>query len=201
VNATAPILTTFFAPNTFIPSSATQIGLSNLSANATDRNFGFFANVPGSIGDQVFQDLNRNNVFDATDLAVPHVVVRLYRDGNNNKMPDAGEFVRSVTTDSRGKYLFADLAEGHYVVEVDLADPNLPGGLAMAPPHLAATILPSEDLMTVDFPLKRVLSLSVSPTGSAVPGSRLTYSIGANYPEVTQLNNVVVSNTLPLGTS
>lgn len=201
VDANAPALTTFFAPNTFKPSSATQIGLSSLSANATNRNFGFFANVPGSIGDQVFQDLNRNNVFDDSDLAVPHVAVKLYRDGNNNKVPDAGEFVRSVVTDNRGKYLFDDLAEGHYVVEVDLADPNLPGGLAMAPPYLAASILPSEDLLTVDFPLKRVLSLSVSPTGAAVPGSRLTYSIGANYPEVTQLNNVVVSNTLPLGTS
>lgn len=201
VDTDSAALPVFFDPYTFKPSSPAQIGLSALSANAIDRNFGFFANVPGSIGDQVFQDLNRNGVFDSGDLAVPHVSVKLYRDANNNKMPDAGEFVRAMPADSRGKYLFDDLAEGHYVVEVDLADPNLPGGLAMSPPYLAVSIQPSEERLDIDFPLKRVLSLSVSPTGAAAPGSRLTYSIGANYPQVTQLSNVTVSNILPAGTT
>lgn len=201
VSTTAPALTTFFDPFTFKPSSPARIALGSLSANTSGRNFGFFADRPASIGDQVFQDLNRNGVYDSGDLPIPRVTVKLYRDLNNNKAPNAGEYLREVVTDNRGQYLFTDLSGDNYISEVDLTDPDLPGGLALAPPHIAVTILPSEQNLNIDFALKRVLSLTVSPTGTVAPGSRLTYSLQANYPQVGQFNNVTVTDTIPTGTT
>ncbi len=201
VSTTAPALTTFFNPFTFKPSSPARIAIGSLTANTSGRNFGFFADRPASIGDQVFQDLNRNGVFDSGDLAIPRVTVKLYRDINNNKAPGAGEYLREVVTDNRGQYLFTDLSGDNYIAEVDLTDPDLPGGLALAPPHIAVTVLPSEENLNIDFALKRVLSLSVSPTGTVAPGSRLTYSLQANYPQVGQFTNVAVTDTIPTGTT
>lgn len=197
----APALTAFFTPNSYKPSSPVEVEVKNLASNVTERNFGLFADLPGSIGDQVFQDTNRNGIFDAGDIALPHVTVRLYRDENNNKLPDPNEFVREMSTNSAGKYLFEDVGEGDYVVEVDLDDPDIPVGLTLVPSHLPVTVLPSEHRLDIDFPLKRVLSLQVSPSGAALPGARLTYTLNANYPHAVQMGSIIVSNPIPTGTT
>jgi uncharacterized repeat protein (TIGR01451 family) len=201
VNATSPALASFFQPNSFTHSSPSNVEILSLQSNTTEINFGFFADLPGSIGDQVFQDLNRNGVFDTGDIPVPGVTVRLFHDVNNNKTPDAGEFVREMPTNSQGRYHFTELGEGDYVVSIDVADPNLPTGTTIQPPHRAVTVLPAEDRMDIDFPLSRVLSLAVSPAGTALPGDRLNYSLSANYPLLAQFGAVTISNPIPAGTT
>jgi len=201
VNATSPALPAFFQPNSFTHSSPSNVELLGLSADASGVNFGFFADLPGSIGDQVFQDLNRNGVFDAGDIPVPGVTMKLYQDLNNNKQPDAGEFVREMPTNSQGRYHFTELGEGDYVVAIDIADPSLPIGTTIQPPHRAVTVLPAEDRLDIDFPLSRVLTLAVNPAGTALPGDRLTYSLTANYPQLAQFGAVTVTNPIPQGAS
>lgn len=70
-----------------------------------------------SIGDVVWNDVNRNGLQDVGELGVPNVTVRLL-DGSgvavNN--PSTG-LPYVVATDADGKYLFADLADGNYIIE------------------------------------------------------------------------------------
>ncbi len=66
----------------------------------------------GVIGDVVWFDKNNNGKFDAGDFnAGPGVVVNL--------LDENGNFIQTTTTDGNGRYLFTDLPEGNYIVEID----------------------------------------------------------------------------------
>ncbi|MFN7115713.1 MAG: SdrD B-like domain-containing protein, partial [Saprospiraceae bacterium] len=67
--------------------------------------------VPASIGNQVWVDNNRNNIFDGGDSPLAGVTVRLYR-CTNTTQPLAAQ-----TTGSNGLYLFSNLAPGSYRLE------------------------------------------------------------------------------------
>jgi hypothetical protein len=70
--------------------------------------------VPASIGNQVWVDNNRNNVFDGGDVTLGGVTVKLYR-CDTSTTPLATQ-----TTGSNGLYLFGNLAPGSYKVEFGL---------------------------------------------------------------------------------
>lgn len=74
----------------------------------------------GSIGDFVWNDLNRNGIQEAGEPGASGVVVDLLDCGGN--------FIRSVTTNGNGGYSFTGLAAGCYLVRV-----NLPGGYQFSP--------------------------------------------------------------------
>ncbi|MBI5727571.1 MAG: choice-of-anchor A family protein, partial [Ignavibacteriales bacterium] len=63
-----------------------------------------------AVGDFVWKDVNQNGVQDAGEPGMAGVVVKLY-DCNDN-------FIATTTTDSLGKYGFANLAAGSYYVQV-----------------------------------------------------------------------------------
>lgn len=67
--------------------------------------------VPASIGNQVWVDNNRNNIFDGGDASLGNVTVRLYR-CDNSTTP-----IASQTTGANGLYLFSNLAPGSYKLE------------------------------------------------------------------------------------
>ncbi|MEM7130419.1 MAG: SdrD B-like domain-containing protein, partial [Chloroflexota bacterium] len=89
---------------------------------ATDANtnltvdFGFYE--PLSLGNQVWLDSNDNGVVDGTEAGIDGVVVNLYRDDDQDGTPDGGA-IDSQTTADGGFYLFDNLSEGFYVVEID----------------------------------------------------------------------------------
>jgi hypothetical protein len=62
-----------------------------------------------SIGDFVWEDLNRNGIQDSGEPGIPGVTVNLYTCD--------GTLVASTTTDAGGNYLFSDLMPGSYYVE------------------------------------------------------------------------------------
>lgn len=66
--------------------------------------------VPGSIGNQVWVDNNRNNIFDGGDGTLAGVTVRLYRCDSTNTL------LASQTTGANGLYLFSNLMPGNYRV-------------------------------------------------------------------------------------
>jgi SdrD B-like domain/Secretion system C-terminal sorting domain len=85
----------------------------NFAAGATQRDnrsldAGIFS-TRAALGDKVFDDLNGDGVQDANEPGVPGVTVILYA-------ADGVTVVSSAVTDQNGKYLFANLNAGTYVV-------------------------------------------------------------------------------------
>ena len=105
-----------------------------------DQDFGYTADVPGSIGNQVFNDTNADGEYqpDGVDgiagtaddeTPIEGVTLDLYQDTNGNGQIDPGEpKIGSTVTDAAGNYLFAGLPGGDYNVKVTDEDGKL-GGL------------------------------------------------------------------------
>ena len=71
----------------------------------------------GVIGDFVWFDKTQNGKFDGADFnAGPGVLVNL--------LDENGNFIKSTTTDANGRYLFTDLPQGNYIVEIDPSNFN-----------------------------------------------------------------------------
>ncbi len=153
------------------------------------------------MGDQVFIDNNGNGVYDlGTDQPLPDVTVSLYRDTNGNGVLDAGEpLLQTDVSDSLGVYGFENIPAGDYIV-VDSADPDVPGGLFLITGQYATNLSSGETDLTLDFPFKQLVQKSVTPT-TAAPGDTLSYTINVNYPGTTALQNVVMTDTVPAGTT
>ena len=62
-----------------------------------------------SLGDKVWEDLNKNGLQDQGESGIPNVTVKLF-DLNNN-------LVATTTTDQNGNYLFSNLNPGKYYVQ------------------------------------------------------------------------------------
>ena len=86
----------------------------------------------GSIGGVVFEDPNRNGIFDAAEKALPGIRVLL--------LGSEGTVLRQTFTGGDGRYLFAGLADGQYVVSVP---PRR--NLRASQPELGADVAPIPD--------------------------------------------------------
>lgn len=94
--------------------------------------FGFFGgtDIPFSIGNHVWKDngetapgtynygFRNDGIRQATEPPVIGATVRLYRDGDADGIPEAGELIRTDVTDANGFYLFDNLDPGPYIVEI-----------------------------------------------------------------------------------
>ena len=95
--------------------------------NILTMDFGYQPTGTGSIGDYVWRDLNNNTNQEASEPPIANITVRLYEDGNGNGTLDGNDaLVATTSTDASGNYLFANLAAGRYLVDVDTADTDLP---------------------------------------------------------------------------
>ena len=75
------------------------------------------------------------------------------RDLNGNGVIDPGEpLLATDTTDANGIYGFSNLAAGAYVVVVNTADPDLPGGLATTLNPQGVNLASGETNNDIDFP-------------------------------------------------
>jgi hypothetical protein len=90
---------------------------------------GIYLNTPpnttNTLGDKVWNDLNKNGIQDAGEPGVPNVTVRLL-DGAGNPVnnPTTPGKPYVTTTDANGNYKFVDLIDGNYIVEFA----NIPAG-------------------------------------------------------------------------
>ena len=92
----------------------------NWGQNITNIDGGIFANPPQqycSIGDRVWEDLNKNGIQDSGEPGVPNFTVKLY---NSSTL----SVLQTKVTDSQGKYLFNDVPAGYYFIKFE----NLPSG-------------------------------------------------------------------------
>ncbi len=73
------------------------------------------------IGDLVYYDYNKNNIFDGDDEPVDGLTVELYKDDkfDGNFDQSTAKIVAYSLTDSHGNYLFPGLEPGDYQVKID----------------------------------------------------------------------------------
>ena len=92
-------------------SSPAAVSLDSDTSENPTIDFGFNSPCTGSIGDFVWQDLDRDGVQDAGEPGIGGVTVTLKN--------VAGEVVGTTSTDGVGAYSFGGLCAGEYVVELD----------------------------------------------------------------------------------
>jgi uncharacterized surface anchored protein len=93
-----------------------------VTASRTDVDFGYYR--LGSIGDFVWNDLNKNGIQDAGEPGLAGVTVKLTN----------GATTLTTTTDASGKYAFSGLAAGTYTVTVS----GTPIGYVASPSNVGA---------------------------------------------------------------
>ncbi|MEH6511550.1 MAG: HYR domain-containing protein, partial [Maribacter arcticus] len=189
-------------PGTII-SGTTTVTITSLDAAGNSGSCTFDVIVEplptASIGNKVFEDLNKDGILDAEEPGVPGVTVSL--------QDCSGNTLDITSTDANGEYLFTNLAPGDYVVVFD----NIPTGYefasqdqggddtvdsdAGATGDTACIILaPGEDNDTVDAGIKMITPSKLIITPSSI--SR-TLNVGAS----TMVNYVVDSEDVsPLPT-
>ncbi len=74
------------------------------------------------LGNLVWNDRNGSGIKDADEPPIAGITVSLFKDANNDNLPD-GAAIRTTVTDAKGNYLFCDLEEGRYITCI----PILPG--------------------------------------------------------------------------
>jgi uncharacterized repeat protein (TIGR01451 family) len=195
VDETDPDLAAYFAPDAFVNTTGALQAVSptdfaDSSNNYVDADFGYFRLLPSSIGDEVCIDSN-NDGSCAGETLLPGVTVNLYLDGN---------LIATTSTSITGTYSFTGLGPGDYTVEVDATDPNIPGGYFPTVNDIFVSLGVGVDIDTVDFPFVQLISKEVS-AAKANPGDTLTYTITANYPGNELLSDVIVTDTIPAGTT
>ncbi|MFO1430472.1 MAG: SdrD B-like domain-containing protein [Candidatus Competibacteraceae bacterium] len=91
---------------------AASIVGSNDQVLTVDFGYQYISNSPnaGTIGDQVFDDKNKDGVFNGSDVGISGVTVNLYEDTNGNGTIDTGDLqIGTTTTNGSGIYSFTGL--------------------------------------------------------------------------------------------
>jgi hypothetical protein len=116
---------------------------------------------PASLGDFVWNDLNRNGIQDSGEPGIAGVPVKLYDCSNN--------LLASTTTNATGNYLFGGIAAGCYVVGF-----TAPSGFVFSPAGQGGTPSLDSDANTIT---------GLTPQITVAAGSNdLTWDAGLNVP-------------------
>ena len=139
-----------------------------------DQDFGYVAELPGSIGDYIWLDVNANGTNDGLagldgipgtdddEPGIEGVTLDLYLDSNGDGLLQSFESrVASAVTDVNGQYLFQGLAEGDYLVDVSdlnniltghwLTSGQLATNNQSQPDPLAVPLSAGENVVYADF--------------------------------------------------
>lgn len=191
-------ITTYFSTAAWQATTADPQPVPNLVGSYVNADFGYYKIIPGSIGDEVFEDNNGNGVYDSGDQYLPNITVSLYRDYDGDGQPDSSELVGTTESDANGHYLFDNLPPGNYISVVSTNDPDLPAGLASTTSSFNITLAAAQVYTTADFPFAPLISKTVDKA-SAAPGDTLNFTVKVNYPGSKLLNGVKVIDPLPIG--
>ncbi len=131
---------------------AQSIGLGTadvtLAANGNRQDVDFGYTPSGTIGDQVWYDVDGDGIFDPNESVLPNVPVTLREVGNDGVLNTADDIIRTTTTDNNGQYQFSGLPAGTYQVTVPTPD-----GTALTTPASSnpVTLGSGQHIDTVDF--------------------------------------------------
>ncbi len=112
---------------TFDSSGSPSDGASNVTLATQNllQDFSYTGN--GSIGDRIWFDSNEDGVLDAGETGLAGVAVTLTWYGPDGVAGGGDDIVLTTTTNATGQYLFPNLPDGEFLVEVD--ETTLPSGL------------------------------------------------------------------------
>ena len=140
--------------------------------------------APSSIGDFIWEDLDRDGVVDPGESGIAGIVVNL--------LDAAGNVVATTTTDASGNYLFDDLLPGTYTVSLDPSSFPADMSIVFGPDgnldnSATVELASGEDIGTIDFgldlpeipPVSGPLALTGRTTGETVLASLLMLLVGA----------------------
>lgn len=156
-------------------------GSTNLSLGATDRNldFGFRDTTRPDISGTVFQDGDLDGVEDAGEAGIAGVQVALVAAGTDGIFGTADDVVVASTfTDANGDYVFRDVQDGSYRVEVRDGGGVLDGYQLTSGRDQIPVTVAGVDIADVDFGYARgtatgaigdTLFLDVDPPGANGP--------------------------------
>jgi SdrD B-like domain/Secretion system C-terminal sorting domain len=153
-------------------------------------------NVLNTLGDKVWNDVNKDGIQDPGEAGVPNVTVRLLNGAGVAVNNSATGKPYVTVTDTLGNYKFVDLIDGNYIVEFA----NIPAGYSFTGQDaVAATDATDSDVKTTTgrTGLISVDALSVSatsvnivnvdagitqgiPSGTASLGNRVWYDLNNN---------------------
>ncbi len=138
-----------------------------------------------SVGDFVWQDEDSNGYFSTGEIGLNNVSVSLYFDKNADGTLDTGDIlVESKNTSGGGAYLFANLPDGRYLVEVDgIGGPT--GYRLTTAPYYSVALDPGSSnpspvaYLMADFGFGPTLVLDkyLTSTDPGYEGDLVTYSI------------------------
>lgn len=158
-----------------------QRGASSLAVGATDRNldFGFRDTTRPDISGTVFQDGDLDGVEDAGEAGIAGVQVALVAAGTDGIFGTADDVVVASTfTDANGDYVFRDVQDGSYRVEVRDGGGVLDGYQLTSGRDQIPVTVAGVDIADVDFGYARgtatgaigdTLFLDVDPPGANGP--------------------------------
>ncbi len=193
-----PDLTTFFSPNSYTATTIALRSILSLTGTNNTADFGY-ANLPSTIGDTVFSDVNLNNVYDfGTDEPLSLITVTLYRDSNGDGIAD-GPALATTVTDINGQYLFGGLAPDTYLVVVDTDDTDLAAGFGASIREIEVVLAANTNYLTADFPFIQLIDKTVNITFAGL-GTNLTYTIKPYWPGPDSLIDAQVTDPVPTNT-
>ncbi|MCX6927189.1 MAG: DNRLRE domain-containing protein, partial [Verrucomicrobia bacterium] len=206
VDSTDADLSTYFGSVPYSLSTTNAVAVHTIPSDGAggfdypNADFGFFGITPGTIGDLVYLDVDKNGAYNAGDAPLPNVTVQLYLDANGNGVADTGELFATQVTDLNGGYLFMNLGPGNYIVKVLGTDPDIPAGTVGTVSQFNVALTQGQNSLTNDFPYIRILDKTVNKAYEVANGI-LTYIITPYYPGNTSLNIVQVVDSVPVGTT
>lgn len=150
----------------------------------TDVDAGMYQSSPLgniSLGDRVWNDMNKNGIQDATELGIAGVTVTLY---DNTRT-----YIDQVVTDKNGNYLFVNVAPGLHCVGFS----NLPDGYSFTTPNQGGVPSDDSDVQadgkspmvnytsgTVDMDIDAGLVLGRTSIGKGVLGNSVWNDLNGN---------------------
>ncbi|MGD9872967.1 MAG: SdrD B-like domain-containing protein [Kiritimatiellia bacterium] len=152
-----------------------------------------FIKGTNSVGDTVWVDNGAgggyfgNGLKDGTEAGISNVLVSLYYDSDGDGSIDADDLLLSTTnTAAGGLYLFSELYDGYYIVEVDNADADIPAGYGATTPLIYGVNLDAARTngspvayMSADFGFAPVLNLTktLNTTNTLREGGTVSYTL------------------------
>ncbi len=92
--------------------------ITTIVANENDLTWDLGLYNLASLGDYVWLDKDADGCQEAGETGIQGVVVRLYKDGDANGVPDGAQLAQT-TTNATGYYIFNNLIQGTYLVKFD----------------------------------------------------------------------------------
>ncbi|PID75137.1 MAG: hypothetical protein CSB23_05360 [Deltaproteobacteria bacterium] len=105
--------------------STVNVAELDLGINGVNQDVDFGYTGTGSIGDTIWYDADNDGIQDPGESGIPGVTLTLIGDVNGDGTPET----YTTQTDGNGNYIFDNLPEGNFVINVDTS--TLPGGMVI----------------------------------------------------------------------